>query len=172
VTASSSDQAPGGSLRRTPSASLCHPNGDDNAEKPHSSGELDGLISGYVIRCDRKLFAALDEIYANEERNEAWASKLEAKVAELKLTEPLARMRIDGGCRSSLCRFDFEPSGPEGCTRLVGHEFDRSILDSTGGTDLEVTILWRTKPIGCTRYIYSTIMPPAFLEPLLQRMKD
>lgn len=157
-----------GGLELHSSGSSCEANLGGAAAEPHSQLELNALLTGYLSRCGDRLFSALDEIYEGEKRNEIWASKLERKIHEL--TSHLG-MRIKGECHSSLCRFDFETSNAEGCSRL-GQELDRPLIDSGRDTELQVSVLFRTTPTGCTRYIYSTVMPPLFLEPLRQLMKN
>lgn len=163
--AASMDPGPRGDLERSSSGSLCKSNAGDSVTEPHSQSELDALLSGYMSRCPYKLLSALDEIYNQEERDEAWASKVEERI---ELTARSAGMRVKGGCHSSLCRFDFETAA-ETCSRL-GHEFDRPLTDSLKDTEFQVSIIYRPTGTGCTRYIYSTVMPPAFLAPLRQRM--
>ena len=171
VAGRSPGQLPYGSLRFVAALSSCELSGGNPTADVQSSTQVDALVSAYVVRCDDRLFGALEDIYAHEKRNEAWASKLEEKADALKRTESLARMHVKGGCRSSLCRFDFEAPAPDGCVFLI-RAFDRPIIDSTAGTDLQVSIIYRPNPVGCTRYLYSTVIPPAFLGPLRKKMRD
>ena len=131
--------------------------------------ELDALMSIYLLRCSNKLFAALDTIYEDEERNESWATMLEEKIEK---ATRAAGPALTGACRSSLCRFDIDTTRPSDCNPRFA-QFNRGLIDSVSGTKLQVSILYRPTRTGCnTRYFYSTVMPPAFLEPLRRRMGD
>jgi hypothetical protein len=163
---SSSGQALQSNTEPTPSSSSCEASGGDIPAELHSQSELAALITQYMLRSPDRLFSALDEIYVHEERDEAWASKLEEKVS---LAVHQAHLQAKGDCRSSLCRFNFESPSAEGCSHL-GIEFNGPIINSTMNTEFEVNMVQRATPNGCTKYIYSMVVPPAFLEPLRRKM--
>jgi hypothetical protein len=106
----------------------------------------------------------LDEIYEEEERNESWATKLEEKIDQARGE---GGVRLKGVCHTSLCRLDTDTSQPGACNRA---DVNHSLVMSVAGTELEGEIIYRFTP--CSRYFYSLDGPPAFLEPLLQRMGD
>ena len=159
----------GQGLEPKSSVTPCWPN---DAAEPQSASELNARLFGYLsASCTNRFFSALDEIYKREERNEAWAPRLEETIHSLKAH--LASMRIEGECHTSVCRYVFGAAHPGSCSRLVG-DFDRPLIDSGIGTDLEVSVAFRHTPTGCTRYILSTVIPPppAYFEPLRQKMED
>jgi hypothetical protein len=144
--------------------SACSAKPDGTSTKPLSPVEVSALVQGYMLRCSDKLFSAMDEIYQQEERDETWATKLEEKIGQ---ATGAGGARLKGVCRTSLCRLDPDTSQPGACNRS---DVNHSLIMSVSGTELEGEIIYRFTP--CSRFFYAQDGPPAFVEPLRQRMGD
>jgi hypothetical protein len=143
---------------------VCTAKADANSRKPLSPGEVSALVQGYGLRCPDKLFSSLDEIFQEEERDESWAAKLEEKIGKATGADGA---HLKGVCHTSLCRLDPDTSQPGACNRA---DVNHSLVMSVTGTELEGEIIYRFTP--CSRFFYALDGPPAFVEPLRERLGD
>jgi hypothetical protein len=153
-----------GRSERTSLESSCSRKTLGASTEPQSPSEVSALVSSY-LGCP-SLFSAIDEIYQQEERDEGWATKLEEKIEQ---TAAAGGVRVKGVCRRSLCRIESDASQPPSCNR-ADVEFNHALIKSVDGTELQGDIIYWPTPTSCSRYFLSTVVPPAFLEPLRQRM--
>jgi hypothetical protein len=142
------------------------------AKLPHSRTEvtqLEELLGVYSSTCGANL-SALDSVYAAEARDTEWASAIEEKIKETVVGFP--GLRVVGECHSSLCRL--QTSVAVGKSPQSQLDFaDRLIarLKLKGGPQ-EVSYFAVSNQSGLSVYLFSVLMPPPFLGPFLNKMKN
>jgi hypothetical protein len=165
ASASSSDPRSDGRSGQASPGPSCSAKAHGVATEPQSPEEVVLLVDSYMEHCSDTLFSAIDEIYEQEDRDENWGTRLEEKMRQ---TPGTGGVRVEGTCHRSICHLGSATSQPVRCPR-VDVEFDHALIKSVDGTELQGEIIYGP---GCSWYFLSTVVPPAFLEPLRQRMGD
>jgi hypothetical protein len=137
---------------------------------PTSGAEIQDIVTRYVAdpTCNSRLRTAIENILRDEHRDGKWAGPLEQIVKE----EALARgAKIAGVCHTSLCRYDIELN-PSMESARSPHEVEHRVISATAGTPLQVDSLqYYGSNFKFTIFLYSTVAPAAFLEPLRKQME-
>jgi hypothetical protein len=122
--------------------------------------DLDLLMGKYFMYCHADL-SVIDKAYETETRDAQWAGPLEEKIKEA--AAQVNGLKISGACRRSLCRIDFEAADIEYCYSLV-LKFSQRLRPLIKGTPYAVGGNYVPMlPRGYREYLYSEVLPPAFL---------
>jgi hypothetical protein len=137
---------------------------------PHSRTDvtqLKELLDLYASTCGADL-SALDSVYVAEERDPGWALAIEEKIKETVAGFP--GLRVVGECRSSLCRLQTSV-GMDQSPRSQLDFADRLIVRLKGSSQ-EAGYFAVSDRSGLSVYFYSVLMPPPFLGPFLDKMRN
>ena len=138
---------------------------------PTSSTDIQDIVTRYVTdpSCNSRLRVALESIFRDEPRTEAWAKALEQIVKEVAVAHGAT---IKGVCHTSLCRYDIEiPSSAE--SARSPQEVEHRVIEATSGTSQQVgSLRYYGTNLKFTIYFYSTVVPAAFVDPLRRKMED
>jgi len=107
-------------------------------------------------------------VYAAEERDEGWAVPLEDTIKQTVVGFP--GLRVAGECRSSLCRL--KTSIAVGKSSKNQLDFADALIVKLRGTPQEASYFAVSVQSGMVIYLFSILMPPPFLEPFLNKMKN
>jgi len=138
----------------------------DIADSP-TGIEISALLSRYSMACNQQLASALESIYAGERRDPKWAVPLEERI--WKAAAAIPGLKIEGSCRASLCRFDFQLSGSD--RGPLHSEFDEPLIASLSETRLAISTVDVATPRGYVKYFCSNVAPAAFVGPLRREME-
>jgi hypothetical protein len=147
----------------------CKANSTDIAV-PVTGADIQDIVTRYLTTtpCNRRTADALESIFRDEQRNEAWAGPLERIVKEAALVHGA---KMVGVCHTSLCRFDIELT-PSVESARSPHALEYQVIDATSGTPLQVASIQKYgSNFKFTIYFYSTFVPAAFVEPLRSFME-
>jgi hypothetical protein len=129
--------------------------------------QLKELLGAYGSTCGANL-SALDSVYAAEERDEEWALAIEGKIKETVVGFP--GLRVLGECHSSLCRL--QTSLAMGKSPRSELDFADRLIANLKGSPEEVSYFAVSDQSGLSVYLFSVLMPPPFVEPFLNKMKN
>lgn len=138
---------------------------------PTTGNDIQMFVTGYGSRpkCIPRLHAALEGIFAAENRVEKWAGPLERIIKDAAVAVHGAT--ITGSCHTSLCLYDIELTPSVESTESP-NEIDRRVIDAAAGTPFAVESIHYGPALKYRTYFYSTVVPAAFVQPLRKKMES
>lgn len=151
-----------------PASQLCKVNTTDIPVAAYGRN-IQAIVTRYGAdpQCSLRLRSALENIFREEHRSEAWAGPLERMIADAAAAVPGAK--VTGGCHTSLCRYDIELTARVESARSP-NEVDRRVIDAATATPFEVASVHYGSTFKRRSYFYSLVAPAEFLEPLRRIM--
>jgi hypothetical protein len=129
--------------------------------------QLKELLALYGSTCGANL-TALDSVYAAEQRDAHWALPIEEKIQETVAGFP--GLRVAGECHSSLCRLQTSLTMGKQAQSQV--DFADRLTAMLKESPQEVSYFAVSNQSGLSVYLFSVLMPPPFVDPFLNKMKN